>query len=163
MQPLIDYVRRHGAAATDDEFFGVTYWTDEQLQDILDSISSWSAVKLVQVSNTIYKPDMRNNFWIESDTIRLLDTKLNELDTSFTYTPGLNELTIAQEGDYVILARMFNMWEALADLWLRKAEQRFDSINFKAGNNKMNLEEEYEHCIKNYELYRRRIIRRYKK
>jgi hypothetical protein len=161
MVELVSRLRSSTGAATDDEFHGVTYWSDEQLQTELDLVKTplWAG-KLVAVprkidGSTIYSNQVfqiPRGYWLEDDfTIR--DENGNEITTP-TYSVTHNELmgfvTFTSDpgsGQLYIDAYLYDWNAAAASVWGQKADHRFDYINIKAGDHKFDARQEYEHCV----------------
>lgn len=166
MQPLIDYLRREGQAASDDEFNGVTYWTDQQLQDILDQVSERQVayVKKATISGLIYVFDAPRHIYPDPDEITFLGADLEEISATYTYDLLRNELTFTSDPEIsYVQASFVNFWVAAAQLWGEKANQRFTFIDNKSGQNSLKMEQEYHHCVARQQLYRNRRIRRWGK
>lgn len=166
MQAAIDYLRQHGQASETDEYLTVTYWTDQQLQDILDRNSyRFSAVLVLLTRDKLTVTARLPRFhYADIDTVVWYDDSNSIVIPSVTYNFERNEwlLTAATTATY-IEAAYSDMYEALADLWGQKASQRWELVNFKAGNNRTDLEQEYQHCLDRQSYYRNRVIRRFKR
>lgn len=165
MQPLIDYLRREGNAAPEtDEFEGVTYWTDEQLQDILDRVSERKIgrAKAVTVDGTIYTISAPRHYYVDPDTVVLLDANLDVVSAVYTYDWLRNEFTFASDPEIsYIQASYTNFWVAAAQLWSEKASHRYQYVDNKSGQNALKSHQEYEHCIKRMEYCRNKIVKRW--
>ena len=159
MQPLIDLFRLRGDAAPETETFnGETYWTDQQLQDLLDGQRDWRTVRAVAVSSNglIVKADIpKLGVYLDPDTFTFLDSTETELAVSATWSDLTKEFTLAAEDDdiYYLNAAFISLNGSLAELWQTKATHRKDYINFKAGQNKMDMQQEYNHCIEMRDYY----------
>lgn len=165
MSDVIRFVRQYGQATYTDEFSGVTYWDDDQIEEIADTAGLRRSVLLKPVTR-----DYKN--------YRILLPKGQKLENSFkiyksdgteltspvgTYNFVLNEISfptaLSSTELYAVDALVVDMWEALADLWQQKADQRFDYIDWKAQNNKMNMKQEYDHCVERALFYSSKKIR----
>lgn len=173
MQQIVAQLRKYGQASLTDEFNGTTYWTDEQLQDIADTRSERLLVKLVPVESsgrTLFQiKDQPRHYWFETDTYGVLqisddDTILN-IPTASVYTPIRAEVAFSEpfssRYEYAIEGYATNLYMALADLWEQKAAQRYDYVDFKAGNNKVSLNQEVQQCLAMMAHYRNRVLRRH--
>lgn len=167
MQTVVNTLRQYGQAATDDVFRGVTYWTDEQLQTIADQWSAFGQARLKQLEvadSKLYQLDIPNMMLME-DSFKVYDDDKTLISTSVTYSQTQSLLTFVSaldtDHDYFVEARFIRLYDALADLWEQKAAQRFDYIDFKAGNNKMNMKQEYDNCMSRVAYYRNKTIRRF--
>ncbi len=160
MQPLINYIRQWGRAAQDDVYDGVTYWTDEQLQNILDQHGNHAVVQMTQVMDTVYAVRLPAHIQFDLNA-QVVDANSNIVTA--TYNPLNQEVTFAgaQTGSFNIRGYRVNIFEALALLWDMKASQRFDMNNWKAGNNRIDVRQEYDACIAQRDHYRAKTIRRF--
>lgn len=165
MLPLISRLRQLGSAAEDDVFNGVTYWTDDQLEEILLNRGVWGTVKLISFGSTRYYLDNFSHYWFRADATvyKNIDDTTGDA-AAFTYEPMSNSVLFDDaRTDDVLWMRGFivNMNEAAADLWLQKAGQREGYVNFRAGHNVMNMRESYEHCLSQASIYRNRTVKRF--
>lgn len=166
MQPLIDYLRREGNASETDSFEGVTYWTDEQLQDILDQTGERlvGTVSVATVDGTIYRLDSPRHIYPDPDTIVLLDEDFAVVADAVTHDFLRNEYTFVSDPEISYVQAVFiNMWKAVAELWDNKANQRYGFIDNKSGQNALKSHQEYEHCVERAKYYRSKIIKRWSK
>lgn len=164
---IVALLRQYGQAATDDVFNGTTYWTDDQLQSIADSngVRGYVKLKRVDPDNLIYRLVMPKSLRPE-DNLRIFTIGDTEVTTGFTYNTDTQELTFDEaltEDLYRAYGLVINLYDALAQLWGQKAEQRFNYIDWKAQNNKMNMEQEYKHCLDRQSYYRARRVRAFRK
>ena len=167
MQPLIDYLRQQGQANLSDSFYGVSYWSDQQLQDILDQHKIIDAFPAIPKKHdgTKWGIIVPPYVYIDPDEVYFLDNELDSLTLSYTYDMWTKVFTFdsapptlsAIGGDYV------HMFNALADLWGQKAAQRFQYVDSRAGQNVLHLQQEYQHCIERQQYYRNKIIKRFKR
>lgn len=165
MQPLIDLLRQWGQAANQTDIFdGVTYWTDQQLQDILDSNSERKVARLYpqNVDETIFTAYLPRHYYPDPDSVEYLDEDLAKVTTTPTYDFLTSEITLTVSAD-AISGRFVNMWKALADLWGQKAAMRAAFVDNKSGQNSLKSEQEYNHCIERQAYYRNKFIRRHKR
>lgn len=168
MTDIVATLRQYGHVSTNDIVLdNVTYWTDDQLEIIADSTSVRKAILLVpaqMLARTVFKFDCPRHYYAESDLISVYNDREALVDTPFTYNYLLGELTfdtaLSENYTYVVEAKFTNTYEALANLWGQKAQQRFDYIKFKGGDNQMEHDQEYEHCICREQHYKNLIIKR---
>lgn len=167
MASIIAFLRQYGNAATDEVFNGVTYWDDDQLEAIADSWSSREVVRLHTIqleSPTIYTLSLPKFHFMEDD-FTVYDSSDVEVATAATYNQNRQELTFVSALDaneeYTLQALVVRGYDALADLWTQKASQREDYVDFKAGNNKMNMKQEHDNCLQKAAYYRAKTIRRW--
>lgn len=160
--PHINYLRQYGNCATDDVFHGITYWTDAQLQDILKRFSQTETVLLVKRTPTVYAVNS-----VPRHVQFLTDYSVIDVDevaiAGATYDRDTNEVTLDEEitGSAYIRGLTVNLWECLAELWAMKANQRFDDVTWRAGNNRMESSDTYKFCCNQRDYYRARTIRKF--
>lgn len=163
MQPLINYIRSYGSASLSDTFNGVTYWSDAQLQEILDSHAKHDNVLLKDYTGTAWALLCPKHVRYASNAT-VVDASNIAYAGAYTYNAEFGEIIFDVAPTVTTLyitGLQVNLWEALADLWARKAQQRYNYVDFKAGNNKMNMATEYAQCCQQRDYYRARTIRRY--
>jgi hypothetical protein len=164
MQSMINYIRSYGSAASTDVFNGVTYWTDDQLQDVLDRFSKHATVALNPYTAKNWGLISPRHAWFDDNAI-VVDGSDTPYSGSFEYNSSFGEVafTVAPDSSVPLYVSglQCNLWEALADLWAQKAMQRYDYVNFKAGNNKMDMETEKRTCEQQRDYYRARTIRKF--
>lgn len=163
MRILIGYLRQYGSAGTDDVFNHVNYWTDKQLQDILDAHAQHAQVLLVNYTGTSWSLHQPRHVMYDSNA-QVVDASNTVYGAPYKYNVLFGEIlfdTAPAVPTLYVTGLKVNIWEALADLWAQKAQQRFDYIDWKAGNNKMNMSTEYAQCCQQRDYYRARTIRRF--
>lgn len=147
-------------AAFDDEFHGVLYWSDEQLQTILDRFSTYvprfplrsfrvlengvwqTRVKSFSVDHFLAIEEMaavydENGFAYTGEHTIDYTRRLVFFGDSFTDTEAM----------YSIELTWYDLTRAAADVWRMKAGQRADYIQMQAGTHKSMFQQEYEHCL----------------
>lgn len=163
MTDIVALLRQYGQAATNDVFDGVTYWTDEQLEAIADRNGRRVLIKIKRTdpAYTIYRVIAPNTIRLEDD-LAVYTADEVAVATSFTYNSNTNELvftTALTDEVYYAYGLVVDVYAALAELWENKASQRFNYIDWKAQNNKMNMAQEYQHCLDRAAYYRNKRIR----
>lgn len=163
MQAIIDDLRRYGSAAQDDEFNGEVFWNDLQLQNIADRNGRRVLIKVKRVDPDylVYRLVAPNSIAMENSIV-VYDASEVVNPASFTFNPLTSELTFttAQEDEeYFAYGFVVQLYDALAELWQTKADQRFNYIDWKAQNNKMNMKQEYDHCVAQALYYRSKRFR----
>jgi hypothetical protein len=161
---LVSLLREKGMAATDDVFNGITYWTDEQLEAILWQSQATKRVKLKGSNRLTYQISLPKGLMLSTD-IEFQTSAGGETSGTYTYTPISGRVVFSEEqADTVlyVVGPVFNLNNALADLWDRKAAQRFDYVDFRAGHNTMALSQTPKFCISQRDYYRARTIRSWK-
>lgn len=168
MENIVLFLRQYGQAAENEEFNGIVYWTDDQLEQIADQFSYRKRVPLetIQTSDpTIYRIQvpfydlMEDSFIVYDDRDSIVALPLA------TYSQARQEITfdsaLTEDTCYFVEALFVRSFDALADLWTQKASQRYDYIDFKAGNNKMDMSQERDFCAQRAAYYRGKTIRRW--
>ncbi len=167
MQSIVDHLRQFGQAATDDEFDGVTYWSDDQLLPFADRNGTRGIVKAKRVDpgGFVYRLNVPPSIRFEDDMV-VYTANETVVGTAFTFDHNTNELTFEaalSEDVYDVFVFAVQLYDALAELWQVKADQRFNYIDWKAQNNKMNMKQEYDNCVRRAEYYRAKRIRSFDK
>jgi hypothetical protein len=161
MQPLVDFLRRYGQARTDEEFNGVIFWSDDQLEEVLLMRGEYAAYRLrPTLDPTIFRIDAPAYFFLRLDYRVITDSgswlevvsSVNTLERTITFEVAPGEQAYGVSGFFV------SMWAALADFWDRKAQQRHNYVDFKAGHNDMRMSQEYQHCITQRDYYNRKTL-----
>lgn len=167
MAQIISMLRTWGQVAEDEEFNGVTYWTDDQLEDVADTKGKFESRLILpvlptletQTQFTIYRGA---NLYFEDGAFTVTDPSNTVIDTAVTYDPNRQLITFATAvvtQPYTITGFAVPIMDALAELWAIKYAQRQDYVSWKAGQNKMDRNQEPEHCFKMMEYYRNRSMR----
>ena len=169
MERIILEIRAHTDTHENEvEVNGVIYWTDDQIQQVLDNHRKdvrglqLTAFSEYENGSTVYKRYYFPNElgrWVERD----------DTPDTFSVVDGVGvaapEHTIDYDGrlvifsnttlgrEYFIRARVFDTSSAIADIWLMKAGQRAELINWRAGGQNLQEDEEYQHCMEQYRLY----------
>src|SRR5574341_1094503 len=153
---------------------GVSYWSDQQLQDILDQhrldvldvelVSKPLQTNGVTEWKRYYIPDGVGRF-IEYDSA-VPDTSIfdivNSLGVSAAgYTVDLLSKSIvftANTGGitYFLRGRTYLIYGSAAQVWFEKAGHRTALINWTAGLQQLEEDLEYQHCMAMYKEYNSR-------
>lgn len=162
------FLRQYGNASNTDVFEGVTYWSDDQLEAILDTLGKRVRVRLNASTsdNTTFVIDLPRHYRLDTATLVVYTSGGTVVSTSYTLEQGRGELVFTEvlaNDYYYVEVLAINMWEALAELWEQKANQRVHYIDFKAGSNKVNLQQEYTHCVDRGRYYRNKTIKRHRR
>lgn len=175
MQALVSRLRSFCEAATNDVFHGVTYWTDDQLQNELDAVQmqAWN-IDLTPIARTIdgqttygkYAFQVPNGYWVENDfTLRNADgTAQSPSAYTVQAVPGGDTvvLTFTNDPGYVRLtldANLYDWHQAAASVWEQKAAHRNTYVDVKAGDHRFAAEQEYKHCIQQRDWHRGQKVR----
>lgn len=170
MQTIILALRElTDANAGDVEVNGIPYWTDEQLQTVLDQFRTdvidvpLRSVAMNEAGVTVFKryyiPTIVGR-WIENDDgtnqiFSVVDTSGN-LAPAYTYDSGsrLITFTVSTNGlSYFLRCRFYDIYAAASDVWYKKASQRTALIDWKAGGQSLSEDQEYQHCLERGQFY----------
>lgn len=171
MTSLVSHLRQQSdAAPSTDVFNGVTYWTDDQLQDVLDQHSMGyqhaPLKKLGSYDSVSYTLTLAFPYWIEGGfKIYVRDTTTEET-TTYTYNHFTNEIIFdsnVADRELIAFAKVYSMTDAIADVWNQKAQHRFDFITSKAGGHRFEADQVYEHCISRANYWRNLRVRSFKR
>lgn len=178
MRTIVNKLRERTAAAYDDEFGGVQYWSDDQLQDILDQHKRISHYPLSPAPYTdtdeqeygrhtwtprnraeMYEEDLTAVFDITggSDLVGAGTATIDYATRLVTYTAAYLEDAATTTHEIVVVA--YDLNEAAFEVWETKAAQREAFIRTKAGAHTMDLQQEWEHCIAMANRLRNRKVR----
>lgn len=178
MTYIIALIRQFGHVDVDDMTLGgITYWSDEQLEEIADRHLYPTLIPLLPkqvVGRTIYTLDAPRHYYGEQNVytddvltgvnLLVFNQSKTPVSTAFEYAPNRNMFTfttdLSADYKYYVQGNFINLYEALAELWGLKASQRFDYISFKGGDNKMDMDQEFNHCKQQEQHYRNLIARR---
>lgn len=170
MTSLIAHLRQKANASNEGETFnGVTYWSDDQLQDILDSYSEVGYAYLQKQSpldNVTYFISLPKTTWIEDGFSIYQDGTTSLVTTTYTFTPSNNRVVFdssVPDLDYNLQGTLYAMNLAIAEVWLQKAQQRENYITFKAGSHRMEAGQERDYCYRMYEHYRQKNLKSFKR
>lgn len=165
MANLIRQLRVNGAAgATDENVNGVLYWTDDQLEDILDRYSSdVNDIQLVTYSRmesgvTVWKQyylpasvplDLEGSATVgEFTVVDTLGNVISASDYTFDLSRRRIDFTVSQAGrSYFLRARAFDLNRATSELWSKKAGLRAELIDWKAGTYNLKEDQVYQHAL----------------
>lgn len=144
---------------------GVTYWTDQHLQEILDQFGR--DINTVQLNANPEQVDGTTT-WTKYYFPDALGTKIetgNGLQivnsTGYTqedYTIDLSARRVTFDEDtngveYYMRGRVYDMNGAASKVWLMKAGHRSQLINWKAGSHTLAEDQEYQHCLDMWKHY----------
>jgi len=165
-QHILELRRMTDASATEVKVNNVQYWTDDQLQGILDAyrhdVLDLPLLPASQreagndVTYRYYIPDEVGT-WIENDPLYLsvVDENGNAV-SGYTYD-SINRYmlftTNTSGATRLLRCRFFDMRLAAARVWFEKAGHRVALINWKAGGQNLNEDQEYQHCMAMFQAY----------
>lgn len=173
MQKLVSRLRSVTGAAVDDDFHGVTYWTDDQLQEALDAhkYEVWSApltpiIRKVDGGSVVLQAafEIRRGFWV-ANTFTIRDGAGNEVfNSAFTVETNQEHGTVTFESDigttpYFIDFTVVDWNGAAAQVWDEKAAHRYHFVTLKAADYRFEAEAEYKHCVERAAWHRQRRVK----
>lgn len=166
---LLEVRRMTDTSETDTLINGVQYWTDDQLQDILDQHRAevidepLLLVGYRESGITVYKKYFIPNTvgkYVETvasgaDVFSIVDTLG---DPAPSYTVDLNAQIVTFDAttggqSYYLRCRRYDVRAAAAQVWLDKASHRFALIKWKAGAHTLDEDLEYQHCLEMHQKY----------
>lgn len=163
---ILELRRMTDASANEVSVNGVQYWTDDQLQSILDAyrhdvldLALIPASQREAGSDVVYRYYIPNEVgsWIENDPT-VLSVVTDDGDTAPTYTYDSTNryfLFAADTGGATMLlrCRFYDMRLAAARVWFEKAGHRIQLVNWKAGGQSLAEDQEYQHCMEMFKLF----------
>jgi hypothetical protein len=170
MANLITELRGYTEAGTADyTIAGVSYWTDDQLQDILDLhrkdvIFEQLEIYPVQIGGgSISYQDYRSaNGFYEATTggtaiLYIQDgTGANIGTANYTadYRRGQFQFSVDQGGStYYLTGRSYDLNAAAADIWNRKAGHAAQGFSFSTDNHRVDKAQVYKHYKEMAQMY----------
>lgn len=175
MDVLVAYLRSITHASTTDSFHGLTYWSDDQLQDVLDRNSALlrQSPLRADVQNVGGATDYTLQFftfspalWLEEATLSIRDVDGVVTATSYTLNVDKNSITFDSnpaDKRWYATARLHDINAAAADVWGQKAAHRADYITWRAGQHRADREQEYKHCLQMQAYYKGKTVRGFRR
>lgn len=159
-------------ADNDETVDGVAYWTDEQLQSVLDRHSiEHTQVKIKPISKLLYQGTYEYRIYPFPDGIEWVErgsavtsvfvvqdnTGVQEVyDTEYTVDYDAKRITFVADtgGDTFLFSfRAFDLNKAAAEIWFKKLSLRTTLVNWKTDNHTIYEDQEYQHCKDMYLHY----------
>lgn len=164
MSNLITELRGMTEAGTADYSLGsTTYWSDDQLQDILDINRADVIFEQLDIypqqaaGSQVYKDYRSQHDFFEATTggtsILYIQDGIGNTIGSSNYTPdyrrGQFQFSADQMGSvYYLTGRSYDLNSAAADIWRRKAAHYAPtSFNFSTDNHSISRSQVYDHCV----------------
>lgn len=163
MQTLVDRVRALTGAGTAEYTAGTaTYWSDNNLQDVLDSnlfpvrgeLLKWEPETIGGGTIAYYDAISRyrdyeeaesgTERWIIRDSI---GTEIGTANYTADYRAGRIRFSADQAGSaYYLTAYSYDVFAAAADLWLERMSNFADWYDFSADNQNFSRSQAWEHA-----------------
>lgn len=170
MANLITQLRKMTNAGTADSTIGAeTYWSDDHLQEILDTyrldhlrVKLMPRKQLRSGSYVTYDYDIpRTLKWFEEAAGTLSGWYLGDSTgatvtaDSINYERGeIHFATDTDDANYYLDCRTYNLNEAAAKVWEAKASFIYDAVDWSSDNHNIKAEQEYNHCLAQAKLYK---------
>jgi hypothetical protein len=171
MAEIIQEVRRLANAGTADSVVGtVTYWTDNQIQDVIDRhVREFRRMALSPLTTYIDGATTYTDYQIpiKKDDYRIeregagggfaLLTSSGETAPSYTvsWSRGMVNFTANTGGDAFYLdCRAYNIWSAVADIFEAKAGMVSGRVDWSSDNHDIKASQEYQHYMDMAKKYR---------
>lgn len=162
MDTLVARLRRLTDAATTDEFNSVIYWSDDQLEAVLDQTVKEVDIELVsgtryvngavewQRKSWVYDDD---GYGIEKEPDVVTADGYDVAYTSIDYNKKIVVVNVSEDEPMYLRCAIYDIWQAAYLVWKEKAEQRTDFVNWKVVNERVDMEQEYKHCVQSRDYY----------
>lgn len=170
MTTLIQETRRLSNVGTADYTAGtVTYFNDDQLQDILDryrtqhrQVTLTAQAEYADGSYTYTEYPLPFHLeWMEQGTATGSGWAVRDVAgsaaPSHTVNYAARVITFAADTEnttYYLDVRTFELNQAVADVWEMKAGFVYDSVDWASDNHDIKAEQEYKHCLEMMQQYR---------
>jgi len=151
------------SGASDYTIAGFPYWSDAQLQAVLDRHRTdvyqreLSVVDELLAGAYSYKHYSIGDTFIESgDVFTLYDSTYTAVTTGFTadYSLGLITFDTSTNGmPYFATYRTYDINAAASEVWRSKAAHFAEMVNFRAGNQSVNLSDKSKQALAMADYY----------
>ena len=148
---------------TDYTIDDVSYWSDAQLQAVLDKhrtdVYQKELTAIDELLGGIYSYNHYSigDTYIESGvSFTLYDSTYNTVTTGFTvdYTLGLVTFTAPTNGlPYYATYRTYDINATASEIWRSKAAHFAEMVNFRAGNQSVNLSDKVKQALAMADYY----------
>jgi len=160
MANLIQVVRGYTSVGTADTTAGgTTWWTDDQLQEVLDKYRyTYKEIELIPMSDYVLGVTTYTEYripeylrWLEEDgTASGWAIRTSTGGTAPTYTTNYEARMVEFAADtagtaYFLSCRTYNVYRAAADVWDQKAAFVAAKIDWESDNHKIKGAQEYQH------------------
>lgn len=162
---VVDHLRLITAAETDDVFDGVTYWTNQQLYDVLNRHAYTAyGVGLTYIGE--YSDKHIYSIPVPKHVFYEYEFEVEDNGAAVTYALSADNdryLETDSELDEPLITKLivYDLNGAAAEVWGIKAQQRADYVDWRAGSHNVRASQEYQHCLERQKYYRYRKARRF--
>ena len=175
MQNLIERLRNMTEASRTDTFQGKTYWSDDQLEEVLDENRVTTPVRLslvpgkqniggspawyIQAVDFSRHIGYEDNFKVYTGAgveVAAEDFVVEKFGTKLQVTFDPDEVS---DTSYELEITLYNLNWAAAEVWGRKADQRIELVDMKAGAHQFKGNQEYQRCLDRQIYYRKKSAR----
>lgn len=166
MATLISTLRgRTNVSTSDITISGVTYWSDQQLQDILDETKQYFSVNLESLGEMSDGSVVYLNWRIPQNVGPYLELAvvktltgyvISDSDYTLDSNAGLVIFNSSATQGYVLSGYTYDLDEATAKVWDDKAAHRAHLVTIKSGPHQLWEDQEYLHCVQQAQRYRSR-------
>lgn len=139
----------------------LAYWTDHQLQQILDLYRTRHVqIPLTPIPQTVggqtvyylyeFPHYVDNPEYATDSPFFSVTNKNGDVLTDYTYEVGTNYITFdgdQEQGERYLTVSCYNLRLAAARVWSEKGAQRAALVDWKAGGQTLNEDQEYQHCM----------------
>ena len=156
------------AGLTDYGIGAVYYWSDDQIQDILDIHRRDVVFEQLQMypnqvaSGSLSYLDYRSGFGFFEETtggtavFYVQDSTGSTISSGYTadYRRGTALFSSDQRGTvYYLTGRSYDLQAAAADLWRRKGAHYATAFDFSTDNHSVTRSQAYKHCLEMADFY----------
>lgn len=147
---------------TDDAAIDYGVWTDDYLQSVLDVSASRQLVDVelrpisdVEGNYTLYETPLGRNVWVEDGAVLVDSQGVQPAGYTIDYQTKLVTFLSDTDGEtFYIRGASYDLYEAAAEVWFKKAGLRASMISVKVGDHTLREDQEYIHCMDRYKFYK---------
>lgn len=179
MAALISELRRYTNAGTSDSTVaGVSYWTDDQLEEILDRHRyparhiPLESLPIIEDGAEVYTeyrvpPQFQNSGWVErfgAESAWRVHTSTGGVAPAHTVNYERLTITFDEDtagADYSLDYDIYDLNGAAADVWETKAGFAYAEVDFSTDNHRFAASQKHKACISMAETFRARSGSKY--
>ena len=131
------------------------------IENIFNELKEQRTFSLVKSNFNDYKwlVDKAKNYILDVPHFAVRDTSNNIVNNFINYNHGFN-LDVKLDGNYLITGQWVNKYLLLSKLWDIRVKNRVGYVNSNVGSVKINLEQEFNHCVKMRNYYNGLVVRK---